>query len=76
MLIQYSFVLICVQFFNLVQNLVISLLLNGLEGSSIHVLDPIMKESLQPKVNQVMQPSRQKTYLLLFNNVRGHTAYL
>lgn len=52
------------------------MLLNGIEGSSAHVLDPIMKESLWPKVNQVMQPSKQKTYLLLIDNARGNSAYL
>lgn len=36
----------------------------------MHVLDPIIKESLWPEVNQVMQPSRQKAYLLLMDSVR------
>ena len=62
------FICTCDHFLNLVLNLILNLFLcyqHGLEGSSVHVLDLIMKESFWPKVNQVMQPSRQKTYLLL-----------
>lgn len=73
-LIQYSssFVL-NFHFFNLVLNFILDSFLcyqHDLGGSSVHVLDLIMKESFWPKVNQVMEPSRQKTYLLLMDNVR------